>query len=275
RPDASAAPALSDPFGLRRPLARLGMGVDRYRRQPSGDAIDVDAAIEAQVEVMAGSAPDEAFYVDSLRLRRDLAVLLLLDISGSSAEPAALATGHTVHEQQRAVAAALTTALHDIGDRVALHAFRSQGRSAVHFVPVKRFADPLDALAMRRLYSLVPGMYSRLGAAIRHGATVLRRSGGTPRRLLVVLSDGLAYDHGYEPGYGAADARRALGEARRQGVGCLCLSIGASTDAGALRRVFGSAAHATIPIPAQLGRVIGPLFRSALRSAELSRRVAA
>ena len=59
-------------------------------------------------------------------------------------------------------------------------------------------------------------------------------------RLLVVLSDGLAYDHGYEPAYGAADARRALGEARRQGVGCLCLSVGASTDDEALGRVFGS-----------------------------------
>lgn len=276
RPDASAAPAMPDAYGLRRPLARLGMGLDRYRRQPSGDDIDIDAAIEARVEVMAGSAPDEAFYVDSLRLRRDLAVLLLLDVSGSSAEPAATgATGQTVHEQQRAVAAALATALHDIGDRVALYAFRSQGRSAVHLVPVKRFAEALDAVVMRRLHSLVPGMYSRLGAAIRHGATVLQEHGGTSRRLLVVLSDGLAYDHGYEPAYGAADARRALGEARRQGVGCLCLGIGASTDAETLRRVFGSAAHATIPIPAQLGRVIGPLFRSALRSAEVSRRVPA
>jgi len=83
----------------------------------------------------------------------------------------------------------------------------------------------------------------------------------------------LAYDHGYEPVYGAADARRALAEARREGVGCLCLSIGASTDAEALRRVFGSAANATIPIPAQLGQVIGPLFRLALRSAEVRRRV--
>ena len=105
---------------------------------------------------------------------------------------------------------------------------------------------------MRRLHGLVPGAYSRLGAAIRHGAAVLEDRGGTSRRLLVVLSDGLAYDHGYEPAYGAADARRALAEARRRGTGCLCLSIGASTDAETLRRVFGSAAHATIPRTEQL-----------------------
>jgi nitric oxide reductase activation protein len=178
-----------------------------------------------------------------------------------------------VHEHQRAAATALTVALHDLGDRVALYAFRSQGRAMVHFLPVKRFDDDLDALVLRRLGGLVPGAYTRVGAAIRHGASVLERTGGTSRRLLVVLSDGFAYDHGYEGAYGEADARRALAEARRRGTGCLCLSIGAGTDAEALRRVFGTAAHASIPQADQLATVIGPLFRSALGSAEVQRRV--
>ena len=270
RPKDGAPPFVADGYGLRRPLSRLAMGLDRCHRQLQGDDIDIDALVESRVEAMAESTPDEAVYVESVRRQRDLAVLLLLDISGSAAEPGAM--GQTVHEQQRAVAAALTVALHDLGDRVALYAYHSQGRSAVQLVPVKRFGDDLDALVMRRLHGLVPGAYSRLGAAIRHGAAVLEDRGGASRRLLVVLSDGLAYDHGYEPAYGAADARRALAETRRRGTACLCLSIGASTDAETLRRVFGSAAHATIPRTEQLSQVIGPLFRSALRSAEVPRR---
>ena len=118
---------------------------------------------------------------------------------------------------------------------------------------------------------VVPGAYSRLGAAIRHSASVLEQRGSTSRRLLVVLSDGLAYDHGYEPAYGAADARRALAEARRRGTGCVCLSVGARIDAESLGLVFGSAAHAAIPRTDQLSQVVGPLFRSALRSAEAMR----
>jgi nitric oxide reductase NorD protein len=271
QPKGGTPPVMPHGYRLRRPLARLGMGLDRCHRRVQGDDIDIDALVEARVEVMAGSAPDEAIYIEGLRRRRDLAVLLLLDISGSAAEPAV--TGHTVHEQQRAAAAALTVVLHDLGDRVALYAYHSQGRSAVQLVPVKRFDEDLDILAMRRLDGLVPSAYSRLGAAIRHGAAVLEKRGATSRRLLVVLSDGLAYDHGYEPVYGAADARRALAEARRRGTGCLCLSVGASTDAETLRRVFGSAAHATIPRTEQLSQVIGPLFRSALRSAEVPRRL--
>jgi hypothetical protein len=268
---ASATHAIDDAISMRRPLARLGMGLHRRHRQSQGDDIDIDAAVEARVEVLAGSVPDEAVYLDSLRRRRDLSVLLLLDVSGSTAEPGTV--GRTVHEQQRAAVANLMVALHDLGDRVALYAYYSQGRRAVSMVPVKRFDDHLDSKAMKRLNSLEPGAYSRLGAAIRHGSAVLEARGGTSRRLLVVLSDGLAYDHGYERAYGAADACRALTEARRRGTGCVCLTIGAGTDVQSLRRVFGSTAHATIARPDQLAGVIGPLFRSALRSAEVRRKV--
>jgi nitric oxide reductase activation protein len=268
---ADASASIDDAVGLRRPLARLGMGLHRRRRQPQGDDIDIDAAIEARVEAMAGSVPDESVYLDSMRRRRDLSVLLLLDVSGSTVEPGTV--GQTVHQQQLVAASNLTVALHDLGDRVALYAYNSQGRGAVNVIPVKRFDDHLDAQVVRRLNSLEPGAYSRLGAAIRHGAAVLERRGGTSRRLLVVLSDGLAYDHGYERGYGAADSRRALTEARRRGTGCVCLTVGATTDIASLRGVFGTTAHATVGRPDQLVGIVGPLFRSAIRSGEVRRRV--
>ena len=90
--------------------------------------------------------------------------------------------------------------------------------------------------------------------------------------MLVVISDGFAYDHGYERAYGEADSRRALAEARRSGIGTLCLTVGAGTDARALQRVFGVAAYASLSRTDDLPRVVGPLFRSALRSAELTRK---
>jgi len=267
----TSQPLTPDVSGLRKPLARIGLGLNRSRRQTQGDDIDIDAAIEARIEVIAGSTPDERIYVDSLRRRRDLSVLILLDISGSVAEPGT--QGKTVHEQQRAAAAALVSTLQSLGDRVALYAYNSRGRSSVQLFPVKRFNDHCSSFTTRRLFSLEPGAYSRLGAAIRHGAAVLEEQGGTSRRLLLVFSDGLAYDHGYELEYGAADARRALAEARRRGTGGLCLTMSDSVDAKSLRRVFGSTAHATISNPSQLGEVIGALFLSALRSAEVKRRI--
>jgi hypothetical protein len=265
-----AVPMLPDGHALRRPLARLGIGLARCRRQRQGDDIDIDAAVEACVDTLAGSPHDDDFYVDTLRRRRDLAVMVLLDVSGSASEPGA--AGRSVHEHQRAAAAELTAALHALGDWVALYAFNSRGRQAVQLLRVKSFDDHLDGSVARRLFSLTPGAYTRLGAAIRHGTSILEVRAGTPRRLLVVLSDGFAYDHGYEGRYGEADARRALVEARRRGVGCVCLSVGSNVDLGALRRVFGAAAHATVPRSEQLPALIGPLFRAALGSAEAQRR---
>ncbi|MDT5177501.1 MAG: nitric oxide reductase NorD protein [Mycobacterium sp.] len=271
RVDDSASRIIEDALSMRRPLAPLGMGLHRQRRQAQGDDIDIDAAVEARVELMAGAVPDESVYLDSLRRRRDLSVLLLLDVSGSAAEAGTV--GRTVHEQQLTAATSLTVALHDLGDRVALFAYNSQGRRAVNMLAVKRFNDRLDIRVVQRLNGLEPAAYSRLGAAIRHGSAVLEREGGTSRRLLVVISDGLAYDHGYERDYGAADARRALTEARRRGTGCVCLTVGTGLDTAALQRVFGAAAHAAVDRPERLVGVIGPLFRAALRFAEVRRRV--
>jgi hypothetical protein len=101
----SARFARPDVHALRRPLTRLGIGLDRSHRLTQGDDIDIDAAVEARVETLVGSAPDEAVYLDNLRRRRDLAVLVLLDVSGSAAEAGTL--GHTVHEQQPAVRASV------------------------------------------------------------------------------------------------------------------------------------------------------------------------
>lgn len=262
--------ALPDATAIRRSLSHLGVALERRHRQLQGIDIDLDAVVESQVQAMSGSFPEEAVYVDLVRGRRDLGVLILLDVSGSSGEPS-LSVG-TVHEQQRFAAASLTVALAELGDRVALYAFRSQGRTAVQVERMKRFDDRMDAIVFRRLGASEPGAYTRLGAAIRHGTWLLARESGVSRRLLVVLSDGFAYDHGYEGGYGEADARRALSEARRLGTGCVCLSIGASTEAAKLRRVFGTAAHASVSRFEDLPTVIAPLFRFALRSAEAQRR---
>jgi nitric oxide reductase NorD protein len=266
RSDAGSTMQLPSGLAMRRSLARLGTGRARFRRQAQGDDVDIDAAVEAHIDTLAGVPHRDDGYVDYRRRRRDLTVLVLLDVSGSAGEPGM--AGTSVHEHQRLAAAALTAALHDLGDRVALYAFNSRGRRAVQLLRVKGFDDSLDVQMSRRLSALEPAAYTRLGAAVRHGANLLDRRSGTARRLLVVLSDGLAYDHGYAGRYGEADARRALTEARRRGVGCLCLSVGTNAEPEALRRVFGSAAQARVSGLDALPALIAPLFRAALRSAE-------
>ena len=98
-----------------RAVARLGTELERHHRQPQGEDLDLDAVVDSYVEVWAGSFPDDAVYIESQRSRRDLSVLVLLDISGSAGEPSG--SGGLVHDHQLSAAADLTAACTRRGSR--------------------------------------------------------------------------------------------------------------------------------------------------------------
>ncbi|MGI5329533.1 nitric oxide reductase activation protein NorD [Actinomadura nitritigenes] len=248
---------------LRRRLSRVGLGLRTLRGRPDGDELDTEALIDLFVDVRSGHSPPEHVYLERRKLARDLGVLILLDASGSAtdADPDGLA----VHDHQRRAAATLAATLEELGDRVAVHAFRSQGRHAVHLPVVKAFGQRFDAIGRARLNQLRPSGYTRLGAGIRGAGEILKTEAGTPHRLLLVLSDGFPYDNGYEGRYAEADVRKALEELHADGVACLCLSIGATADADALGRVFGPASHAHAATLADLSPRMDELFLAALR----------
>ncbi|HVW31984.1 MAG TPA: VWA domain-containing protein, partial [Acidimicrobiia bacterium] len=253
---------------LRRRLARLGLGPKVLRRRPDGDDLDVDALIDYAVDVAAGYSPADTIYLERRKLARNLGVLILVDASGSATETDA--EGRSVHEHQRRAAATLAVTLEELGDRVGVYGFRSRGRSAVHLLALKPFGQRFGAGGRAQLNQLEPAGYTRLGAAIRHAAEVLKTEAGTPNRLLLVLSDGFPYDDGYESRYAEADAHKALEEVRSDGVACLCLSIGASTPPDALHRVFGSASHAHGTVLSELSPKMDELFLGALRELAVS-----
>lgn len=268
-PEAVRNPVPASELGLRRPLARLGTGPQLRHRQPYGDDIDIDAIIASRAGALTAPDSDQHYYLNSVHNRRDLASLILLDVSGSTAEPG---VGRiSVHDHQRALVSALVTTMQRVGDRVAVYAFSSQGRHDVRLQTMKSFAERNALQALARLQHLQPAGYSRLGAAIRHGAHIIERDSATTRRLLIVVSDGIAFDHGYDLNYGARDVRYALTEARSQGTGCLCLTVGATAPAEDLREAFGTAAYASVPGPESVAPVFERLARTALRHAEVRR----
>lgn len=247
---------------LRRRLSRIGLGPMVLRRRPDGDELDIEALIDLFVDLRSGYSPPEHVYAERRKLARNLGVLILLDASGSATDTDL--DGLAVHEHQRRAAATLALTLEELGDRVAVYAFRSHGRHSVHLPAIKTFDQRFGAGAQARLNQLRPAGYTRLGAGIRGTGEILKTEAGTPNRLLLVLSDGFPYDDGYEARYAEADARKALEELRTDGLACLCLSIGTVTAADALDRVFGSASYASAATLADLSPQMDELFMSAL-----------
>jgi nitric oxide reductase NorD protein len=248
---------------LRRRLSRIALGPKALRGRPDGDELDIEALIDLLVDLRSGFSPPEHVYQEHRKIARNLGVLILLDASGSANDSDT--TGHAVHDHQRQAAATMAATLEELGDRVALYAFRSQGRHAVHLIAIKSFDQRFGGAARAGLSQLHPSGYPRLGAGIRGAGEILKNQAGTPNRLLVVLSDGFPYDDGYEGRYAEADAHKALEELRLDGVACLCLSIGSVVTTEALLRVFGSAGCASAPTLRDLSPQMDELFMTSLR----------
>lgn len=245
---------------LRRRLSRVGLGPKILRRRADGDELDVDALTDLAIDVRCGYTPPEHVYLERRNLRPDLGVLILVDASGSATDTDP--DGLAVHEHQRRAAATLALTLEELGARVAVYAFRSHGRHAVHLPAIKTFGQRFGAAGRARLDQLRPSGYTRLGAGIRGARDILERDAGTPRRLLLVLSDGFPYDTAYEGRYSEADVQKALEELRTEGVASLCLSIGTTEPH---QRVFGTTGHASAPTLAELSPRMDELFLLSLR----------
>lgn len=249
---------------FRRQLARIGLRPQPRRRQPAGQDLDLDSVIRYRIDCAVGADPGDRIWVDRRLARCDLAVLVLLDASGSAAEGA----GRTVLTQHTAVAAATVDSLHSLGARTAAVSFNGRGRTLVRCTRLKHFGEAGTARFRARIGAVKPGGYTRLGAMIRHSTTMLKREGCAERHLLVILSDGFPYDDGYESRYAMHDTQRAINEALLSGIGCLCLSY--SNDPPA---AFERATRATFDDLTDLEPRIGNLFHDALSSADLRRRL--
>ncbi|KUI36205.1 hypothetical protein [Mycobacterium sp. GA-2829] len=204
---------------LERRVAAIGLTHRPVRRQNQGDEIDLDAMVDLATDQLTASSDhgpgthhDYRPYIGVRRRRRDLGAMVLVDISGSSAELSAAhaAESSSVAAEQIRTAATLATALHHIGDRMAAMAFHSMGRESCRALMLKDFNEHGVLRGMQALATLQPSGYSRIGAGIRHSCARLVEGAGTRHKLLIVISDGVPYDTGYIGRHAVTDVRHAL-----------------------------------------------------------------
>lgn len=223
------------------------------RRQLDGPDIDLQACVEARADFAAGLPLPQRLYRSERRLHRDLAVLVLIDVSGST--DAWVAPGRRVIDVAREALLLVSLALDGMGAPFAVQAFSGEGPRGVVVRSVKRFGEPYSQEVALRIAGLEPEHYTRAGAALRHATATLMKEPAA-HRLLLLLSDGKPNDvDQYEGRYGLEDMRQATTEARLQGIAPFCLTIDRQA-ASYLPAVFGPHHYALLQRPERLPEVL-------------------
>ena len=238
--------ALESDTGLRRRVERLVRAArvgrpTRLKRQPDGLDLDLDAAVDAARALRTGEIPDERIHLRKVFRTRDLATLVLIDVSESTRDRVP-ALGQRVIDIEKIAVTLLAQAMDAANDTFALRAFASDGRDKVRYTRLKEFDGSFDGAALARLAGLEPGLSTRLGAALRHAGSEIAPVAAT-RKIVIVLTDGAPSDIDIgDPADLVEDARRAVLGLHADGVDTFGITLDPSGQ-GAGAAVFGHANH--------------------------------
>lgn len=228
------------------------------RGQPQGSELDLSAWLDFHVERQHGQCVERGLFMEQRNTQRDLACLLLADLSMST--DAHLNNQHRVIEVIIDSLLLFGEALSAVGDHFALYGFSSLRRQKVRMLELKTFAQRYNDDTRGRIQALKPGYYTRMGAAIRQ-ATKQLESCKQRRKLLLLVTDGKPNDIDlYEGRYGVEDTREAVMEARSKGLLPFCITI--DQEAGDyLPYMFGANGFTLIHQPEQLPTRLPQLYR--------------
>jgi nitric oxide reductase NorD protein len=267
---------LGDPAWVERALARYAREVRSVRkqferlrprrirvgRQADGPDVDLGAYVTAWADRRAGHAVDDRLYEQVLPSRRDISILILVDISGST--DSWVADTRRIVDVEKEALLLVCEALDALGDRYSVLAFSGEGPRGVFVATVKAFEAPYGAPVRSRIAALEPDRFTRVGAAIRHATAALGRE-STRHRLLLLLSDGKPNDVDvYEGRYGVEDTRQAVAEARLEGIDAFCLTVDREAPVY-LPRIFGPVGYSVLRDAVTLPSVLVDAVRMLLR----------
>jgi uncharacterized protein YegL len=259
--------ALDRADALRNKIRRLVRGVRvgraiRLKRQLDGHDLDVDAMLDAGLALRMRQEPDPRIFRTTTSKHRDLAVLLLLDISESTRDR--LASGASILDVERLAVAVLAEAMSTLGDPFSMLAFASNGRDDIEMTTVKAFDEPYDRACIGRLAALSPGLSTRLGTALRHAGEMISHARSF-RKLVIVLTDGEPSDIDVaDPLDLVEDARRAAVGLRARGIDGFGVVLGSGAMNSAAR-IFGRGNTMLVPriedLPSRLSELYFRLAR--------------
>ncbi|MDD2774907.1 MAG: VWA domain-containing protein [Gallionella sp.] len=201
----------------------------RIRYQEEGSELDLDVALRALIDYKSGSSPDPRINMSHRNDGRNIAVMVLLDLSQSLNEKAA-GCDQTILQLSQEAVSVLGWAVNKLGDPFAIAGFHSNTRHDVRYLHIKGFSEAWDDTVKSRLAAMEASYSTRMGAAMRHAAHYLDKQ-QADKKLLLILTDGEPADIDSKDGRVLIeDARHAVQELDQQGIYSYCINLDPKAD---------------------------------------------
>ncbi len=238
---------------LRRNFEALKGEEKLLKRQVNGDDIDIDALVESYAELSLGMELNERVFTKMQRAERNIAVMFMVDMSGS--------TKGWINQAERESLVLLCESLEMLGDRYAIYGFSGTTRKRCEIYHIKHLDEDYSDKVKARISGISAKDYTRMGFAIRHLSALLEEVEARTK-LLITLSDGKPedYDGQYRGEYGIEDTRQSLFEARQKGIHPYCITI--DKEAGSyLPHMYGAANYVLIEDINKLPLKVSDIYR--------------
>ena len=241
--------------GLRKMLTSVNNKMQQQRRQLQGDAFDLDALTDLYTDIHSGKSPDERIYLSQRKKNKDLAILVLLDISLSSDGYAA---GNRVIDVEKEVSILFGEILHEFDIDFAIDGFYSKTRNFTTYLTLKDFNESWNK-AKHKIGAVEPNGYTRIGPALRHAGARMDQL-DAKNKWIIVLSDGKPNDYDkYEGQHGIQDIKQALRELNERKINSYALAIEAQAKYY-LPQMFGQNHYQILTSPEALLKSLVKLY---------------
>ncbi|MDT8283152.1 MAG: nitric oxide reductase activation protein NorD, partial [Gammaproteobacteria bacterium] len=235
----------------------------RVRYQEEGSELDLDIAIRSLIDYKCGAQPDPRINMSHKHDGRDIAVMILLDLSASLNDVPDGADQSILQLSQEAVSL-LAWTIEQLGDKYAIAGFHSDTRHNVRYYHIKGYSEHFDEKVKARLAAMDADFSTRMGGAIRHAAHYLEAQ-QADKKLMLILTDGEPSDIDVEDEkYLISDTKKAVDELSSRGMHSYCISLDRKAD-DYIQDIFGAGGYTIIDHVEKLPEKL-PLLFAALTS---------
>jgi len=210
----------------------------RVRYQEEGSELDLDVAIRSLIDYKCGAQPDPRINMSHENDGRDIAVMLLLDLSASLNDKPD-GSDQTILELSQEAVSLLAWTIEQLGDKYAIAGFHSDTRHNVRYYHLKGYSEHFDDAVKGRLAAMEAGFSTRMGGAIRHASHYLEAQ-KADKKLMLILTDGEPSDIDVDDDqYLISDTKKAVDELSSKGMSSYCITLDKKAD-DYIQDIFGN-----------------------------------